>query len=71
MIGNIKMINVTSSQIQSIGYDDEKNELHIIFNNTKRYIYLNVPKEIYNQFLSSDSIGKTFNKLIKNNYKIK
>lgn len=60
------MKNVKSSNIKSIGFVNKTKTLLIEFLNKRTYKYLNVPKEIYNEFLSSESKGKFFNSKIKN-----
>ena len=56
---------VVSSQIKKVGYDKEKKELFITFNNGKKYKYSNVPMDLYLSLMAADSIGSYFIKNIK------
>lgn len=55
---------VTSSNVVSIGYDPPSETLEIEFKNGV-YQYYNVPQEIYEQLISSPSVGKFLNAYIK------
>lgn len=57
---------VISSNISSIGYDKEKSRLCVQFNNGKVYEYTGVPQETFVDLITSESHGKSFNKLIRN-----
>ena len=59
------MRRVDSSTISHIGYDEEKQELHVDFHGTGRYIYHNVSKATYQAFLKSPSKGKFLHENIK------
>ena len=66
------MQQVDSSNIHSIGYDEDTQTLHIRFKTgSKTYVYEDVPSTEYNSLLESDSIGSYFHTNIKNNYKVK
>jgi len=60
---------VSSSMINSIGYDYLLKELYIEFKNSKIYSYSEVSHRTYNLLMEAESIGKYFNKYIKNDYK--
>lgn len=62
------MIMVKSSQIKAIGYDNETSELYVAFNNSTTYKYSNVPYEVYEKMLASESIGKFLGAFIKGKY---
>lgn len=64
----MNFIKVTSSNIQTIGYDTQANTLRIIFSNGSIYDYSNIPSDIYNALINAQSIGKYFHQMIKNNY---
>ena len=64
----VPMYPVTSSQISYIGYENETNSLYVTFKNGSKYVYKNVSKEVFDDFLHSDSIGKYFIVNIKDNY---
>lgn len=56
---------VSSSNVDSVGYEEEKSILGVIFKNGSEYHYFNVPKNVYEKLLKSSSIGKFLNTLIK------
>ena len=58
-------INVESANIEKIGYDDQKRQLHIIFLKKTHYVYFDVPNNTWEEFLASESKGKYFHKMIK------
>lgn len=62
-----KMIRnpVVSSNIAAVGYDPEKQMLEVEFINGGVYQYCNVPREVYDNFLSSGSMGRYFHDNIK------
>lgn len=72
----MKLIKVKSSNISMVGLKEEKlslnsptkNILRVVFVNERTYDYFDVPKEVFEDFLSSESKGKFFNKNIQNNY---
>jgi len=58
---------VTSSDIASIGYED--NVLEIEFHSGKSvYQYFHVPEQEHNELMNAQSHGKYFNQNIKNKY---
>lgn len=61
-------LDIESSAITSITYLLESKELFIDFISKARYVYLEVPHEVYMGLKYADSIGKYFNKHVKNNY---
>jgi hypothetical protein len=65
---NVIMTEVTSSNILSIGYDDEVKSLYVKFKSGKVYEYENVPASVYDELSEAESVGKYFNQMIKNNY---
>ena len=52
----MKMIPVVSSNIKCIGYDEKTKALRIQFRNGT-YEYSNVPKDVYDELMDSESIG--------------
>jgi len=62
----MEMQSVKSSTILAIGW--ENNTLRITFNN-RTYSYSNVPKNVFDEMVLSESVGKYFHAHIKNNYK--
>lgn len=71
-IDGTKIINeIQSSNIRKTEFDTESKELVVEFNNGLRYLYENVPHQIYTQFRMSESQGKFFSSKIAKNYKYK
>lgn len=66
----MKLIEVTSSNIHKIGYDEETSKLGIVFNNDTNqvYEYDNVPKNVYEQLINAESIGHEFHVIVKDLY---
>lgn len=54
---------VISSNISSVNYSDKG--LAVVFKSGKEYLYPGAPKELYEQMLDADSVGKFFNQYIK------
>jgi len=64
-----EMQYVTSSNVEQIGYDEASSELHVIFlRSPTLYVYLGVPRELFDQLLASESKGSFINRQIKPNY---
>ena len=61
----MEMNNVQSSNLKSIGYDENQNELYVEFKHGGKYKYLNVNKRVYDKLLVADSKGKFFDQNIK------
>jgi hypothetical protein len=71
-IRGTKIINeIQSSNIRKTEFDTESKELIVEFNNGLRYLYENVPHQVYTQFRMSESQGKFFNSKIAKVYKYK
>ena len=62
------MIFVDSSNIESIGYDDASQELHVTFLSGTYYIYNNVPREVYDNLMNAPSKGSFLNREVKGIY---
>lgn len=61
----MEMLNVQSTNLKSVGYDDNQKFLYIEFKHGGKYKYLNVKKSIYDKLLVADSKGKFFDQNIK------
>ena len=59
---------VSSSHIGSIGYDSGSETLEVEFLDGAIYHYYNVPENMYEEFLNSDSKGRFLNTYIKGQY---
>lgn len=62
------MQQVNSSDLESVGYDSDTNMLVVEFKSGNTYSYEGVSQDMYNELISSDSIGKYFNQYIKGSY---
>ncbi len=63
----MNMISVSSSNIDSIGY--EGTTLYVRFNSGSLYAYYNVPRSIYSGLMSASSHGKYLAAHIKGVYR--
>lgn len=61
----VDMKPVKSSNIQSVGYDDKKHELHVSFLNGNSHIYNDVSPDEHTALMGADSVGKHFHANIK------
>jgi hypothetical protein len=60
---------VDSSNVESIGYDEESKDLYVRFRSgSPMYIYEGVPQASFDELMNSDSIGSYLNQQIKPNY---
>jgi aspartokinase-like uncharacterized kinase len=65
-----KIVNeIQSSNIRKSEFDTATGQLIVEFNNGIRYLYRDVPHQIYTQFRMSESQGKFFNSKIAKTYK--
>ena len=64
----MKRISVESSNLASIGYDEESKTLEIQFHSGGIYQYDDVEKEIYDELMSADSKGRYFMSMIRGAY---
>jgi len=55
---NIERIKVSSSNIESIGYDKERKELYVEFRGGGIYVYVGVPGLVYEKLMESNSKGR-------------
>lgn len=61
-----EMNYVDSSHIEAIGYLPDTLELFVQFKDGGIYVYLNVPPELYEEFMMAGSKGIFLNQCIKN-----
>jgi hypothetical protein len=64
----MERLPVTSTDINSVGYDVDSQVLEIEFHKGGMYQYFEVPQEIYEELMGADSKGKYFNMNIKKAY---
>ncbi|NUM79266.1 KTSC domain-containing protein [bacterium] len=62
-------IEVTSSELKSVGYDPNLGILEVEFRNGGIYRYLDVPQYHYDSLLTAESLGKYFNANIHTHYR--
>ncbi|OJV34326.1 MAG: KTSC domain-containing protein [Bacteroidales bacterium 36-12] len=67
----MKRIPVVSSNIASVGYDENEHILEIEFHHRAVYQYFDVPEKIYEELMSSPSLGAYFMNEVKNKFKHK
>lgn len=60
---------VVSSNIASVGYDEDSSTLEIEFNNGAVYQYFDVSKKIYDGLITADSVGSYLASYIKGHYR--
>lgn len=61
-------IEVSSSNIISVGYDEDSMTLEVEFIYGRLYQYYGVPEGVYQQFLSAESHGGFLNAYIRGKY---
>ncbi len=67
-MADIDMIQVVSSNVDSIGYDADTQTLRVRFNNGSVYEYRNVGVVEFEQLRTASSVGSYLNRNIKGNY---
>jgi len=73
MADTFPMVNVSSSNIQAVGWQaeregDDVGTLRVAFRNGAVFDYSDVPGVIYQQLLESPSVGSYFHGNIKSHY---
>lgn len=64
----INMISVESSNVESVGYDENEQILYVRFLTGAMYIYKGVNNYEFEGLLSAPSVGSYLHRNIKNNY---
>lgn len=69
----MKTVNLESSNLKSVTFDDTKKiqDIKIMFNSGSIYTYKSVPITIIENLIHAESVGKFFNSFIKNIYEFK
>ncbi len=63
-----EMHYVDSTNVEAIGYDGNKLELHVRFLSGSSYVYFDVPETVFEEFLRTSSKGGYLNDNIKGVY---
>ena len=63
-----EMLSVSSSNIESIGYDEQNQEVYVRFLNESIYVYRGVPQHEYENLKNAPSLGSYLHKNYKNVY---
>lgn len=61
----MEMVQVDSSNIDAIGYDEEAQELHVQFQGGSEYVYSGVPGDVHERLMSAPSKGRFLNTEVK------
>lgn len=56
-----------SSTLKTSSYDYKNRDMFMTFKSGQTYLYKEVSHEVYEEFVNSESHGRAFNSLIKNN----
>ncbi|UWG96248.1 KTSC domain-containing protein [Dehalobacter sp. DCM] len=67
-MNDVEMIFVSSSNIESVGYDEENQIVYIRFLAGTFYCYKGVPKHEFEGLLNSPSVGSYLHRNFKNFY---
>lgn len=59
------MVEVDSSMITSIGYEDDSSKMTIVFKNGYVYDFHMIPRTIFEEFVAADSKGTFFMEKLK------
>jgi hypothetical protein len=62
-------IPVNSSNVASVGYDQNTMTLEVEFTNGSVYQYFDVPEIEYRNLIGAESVGRYLNQNIKANYR--
>ena len=65
----MRAASIASSAIERVAYDDASRELSIWFRESGRYVYYDVPRDVYDALCRTPSAGRLFNDTIKGRYR--
>lgn len=65
-MNNIDMVFVSSSNVESVGYDGENQIVYVRFLNGSLYCYKGVPKHEFEGLLNAPSVGSYLHRNFKN-----
>lgn len=61
-------VDVTSSELRSVGYSDEEQILEVEFHSGGMYQYFAVAAELHKRLMSAPSVGRFFNEWIRDKH---
>ena len=61
-------MDVDSTAIQAIDYDEARHKLFVRFQSGERYVYVGVPPEVCRSFVEAESKGRFFQSRIRDRY---
>jgi lysyl-tRNA synthetase class 2 len=61
-------MDVDSTAISEIDYDEQRTKLLVRFQSGERYVYVGVPGEVHRSFVEADSKGRFFQSQIRDRY---
>jgi hypothetical protein len=53
----MERVQVSSSNVESVGFDEDSETLEVEFKNGALYQYFDVPKNVYEGLVGADSVG--------------
>ena len=65
----MEMISVDSSNVRSVGFDDDSSTLQVEFLNGSLYQYFDVPRQIFDGLLAAGSVGSYLHNNVKGVYR--
>lgn len=65
----MEMTSVDSSNVESVGYDEDSSTLQIEFKNGSTYQYFDVPEDVFIGLRDADSVGRYLTAMIKGTYR--
>lgn len=69
-VSKFKMVEVESSNIKAIGHSKDTSVLKVQFKNGSEYTYYPIPRGLYKAIKNAESVGKTFNEIVRGNKKL-
>ena len=72
-IAQVMLTNVTgaprSSNLRSVGYDEDRQVMEVVFANGARWRYVPVPRSAYGRILGAESPGRVFMRTVRDRYR--
>ncbi|MBU3111980.1 KTSC domain-containing protein [Clostridium lacusfryxellense] len=66
----VKMVSVKSSNVKSVGYDEDYRSIHVELISGEKYMYKCVPKMVFEDLLIATSIGSYINRYLRDSYDV-